>query len=224
MRPVLSLILLRKPKGPPAATYQGAGSGSNSTNTTTMTLTTGTAFPTRLVAIIIPSIGAVVAQTITSAVFDGTNNALSFGTLAGAGTSNVVMYVVGLVPTGTSSSLVITFSGSVSATFRFGCYTMDSSQMLSTTPTTFGSSALSSATSDTLNLTVPINGSVVIAADDGGNNVTKTFSGSPTMTSDINFNVTKIGHANGVSIGIQPLTINWTPASVAEAFGALVFR
>jgi hypothetical protein len=56
------------------------------------------------------------------------------------------------------------------------------------------SSATSSATSNTLNLTVPNSGSVVIAQD-SGNSSTKTYSGAPTMTTDSTFNVTKLAHA-----------------------------
>lgn len=219
MRPVLSLIL-RRPKAAPIATFQNSGTPTVASAVATCALTTGAAFPSRLVAVIIASGNT---NSAISAVFDGTNNALSFGSLS-TGSGGRVSYVVGLVPSGTTSSLAVTFSGNETGILRFGCYTIDSFLLNSMAPSIFGSTATSAATSDTLNPVVTQSNSIIIAADVGGNNVVKTFSGTPAMTSDNDNNVTKIGHANGVAIGVQALTINWTPASAAEVFGAMVFR
>lgn len=208
--------------GPPTLTFQSQVAGTTSTSTSSATISTGTASATRRVIVFVNSFGESSATTLSSATFDG-NAALSSGTIinnSGAG----LYYAIGDVPTGTTSALVLTFSRSISGNYRIASYTIDNSQMASATPTPFSSSALSSAVIDTLSLTVPNNGSVLIAGDTGGNNVTKTFGGSPVMTSDANFNVTKVGHANSIPAGSPSLTINWTPASVVELFGALLFR
>jgi hypothetical protein len=211
--------------GPPTATFQSQIAGTISTNTVTGTVTTGSSFSTRIVVVVLVGYTNGASNTLTGATLDG-NAALYFGTVIsgpGSGADAGVWYAVFADSAGTtSSSFAATFASSNSGNIRVATYTMDSSQMASTTPATFSGSSATNATSISANLTIANSGSVVIAQDSSVNE-TKTYTGV-TMTSDSSFNVTKLAHANSVASGSPTLTESWATGGNNGVLGVLVFR
>jgi hypothetical protein len=163
---------------------------------------------------------------LNSSLFDGTvsgaNYLIGNGT-AGGGT-NLGMWVVtaALDAThGTSSTLVLTWSGAMSGIMRATPYTTDTTTMNSLVPIT--SNSIVNSTSNSLgSVTVANSGSVILTCTSGGSSL--AFSaGTPTITVDDNFNVLRIGHAFSVGSGSYTIASTWTP-SADNIIGAAVFR
>jgi hypothetical protein len=208
--------------GPP--TFAVQTSNSPTVSNTTFAVATGTASATRFVVVVITGTATVGGATITGSLFDGTvsgtNYAVGNGN-GGGGTNNGMWIVTALIPTGTSSTLVITWSPSMSGTMRFTPYTTDSTTLNSLVPVT--SNSIVNSTSNSLgSIAVANSGSAIFTCTTGGSSL--AFSaGTPTITVDDNFNVTRTGHAFSVGAGSYTIASTWTP-SADNIIGAAVFR
>jgi hypothetical protein len=188
---------------------------------------TGTASATRFVVVVITGTnGSGSGVTLNSSLFDGTvsgtNYLIANGT-GGGGTNNGMWIVTAALDAthGTSSTLVITWSGSMSGIMRFTPYTTDSTTLNSLVPVTSGN--IVNSTSNSLgSVTVANSGSAIFTCTTGGSSL--AFSaGTPTITVDDNFNVTRTGHAFSVGAGSYTIASTWTP-SADNIIGAAVFR
>jgi hypothetical protein len=209
--------------GPPTFTYQSTPGGTTGA-TSSFTISTGTASANRLVVNFVEVFSASGA-TISSVLIDGTISPLSitqiFNTAAG-GQNVFLAAIVAAIPTGTSSTMVVTWSSAQSGTTRAPTWTTDITTLSSTTPTV-ATGTQAAGTTNTASIAVANSGSVLLVSDIGANG-SKTFTAStPTITQRDSFNVTLVGDANSVASGTATANTSWT-GSTSDIIGLALFR
>jgi hypothetical protein len=149
--------------GPPTFTFENATTGT--TNATTYAITTGTASANRLVVTVLDGFAATNPSTIVSAVYDGS----IIGTVTQIQINNNPIHVITApIPTGTSSTLVVTWTNAqTGVAVRAINYTTDITTLSSTAPVTSLTNLGESATSITGTIAVANSGSVLLFAGTG---------------------------------------------------------
>jgi hypothetical protein len=164
--------------------------------------------------------------TISSVLIDGTISPLSitqiFNTAAG-GQNVFLAAIAAAIPTGTSSTMVVTWSSAQSGTTRAPTWTTDITTLSSTTPTV-ATGTQAAGTTNTASIAVANSGSVLLVSDIGAGSGSKAFTAStPTITQRDSFNVTLVGDANSVAAGTATANTSWT-GSNSDIIGLALFR
>jgi hypothetical protein len=202
--PVLSFV----------ATLSG---GSNAGGTTTFSgVNFGTAFSTRFLISVVGFNNVVFSGSTMTATIGGNTATVFFANQAT--NSAVGIFYVG-VSSGTSGTVTVTQSGGSVFTTPVGAlYSVDSSLLLSTTPTTASNTATSVTTISTSSFTQTVNGFTILGLSTGGG--TSSYVPPTGFVNDTAYTDLFMHLAPVLSTSTGTLTYSWTGSSNASIAAA----
>jgi hypothetical protein len=210
--------------GPPTFAFQSLNAGSDSANVATFTgVSIGTASANRFVVMTVGFYNGFSGGAITGVSWTG--GTASFVQMTNdANASTFVVY--GTIPTGTTTTLTVTFTSAVFTQGVAWPYTTDVTTLASTTPVTAGA-VVASGTTQTASIPIANNGSALffIAANNGATNNSQTISASDAgLGTDGIFGSNIAGSKNNVALSAAShVTETWT-TSATNDIGFVVFR
>lgn len=211
--------------GPPTLTYVTTVDGVLSTpNTTAVNASVGAAFASRRVIVGVSARG-VGARTISSATIGGVAATLH-GSPQTQGTAEFVQYISAIVPTGTTATIDVVWSGSRTVgPDAFHIFTVDDDDLTSSTPTLAGASTAGATTLGN-DINVSEGGFVILVAT-WNSGTTKTPIGSgETAITDVVYTQRYFMFYSGSNLSANAAwtgAVNWT-GSFAGAMQMATWR